>query len=266
MRLGPNEVCLYWAAPCSSNQLRRHTCLSQRQRPDSSVFPLLSAAIPPLALKLCLSQIPLRNWNRCVAELGPTIDNGKKRISVAMLRLLSTLQLAVLLLATTASSTTPGPIEELDQTDRAASFQTLNTTGPFSQMNLLGTKRSSANIEARQTSCPNPNTDFLCEQNFCFIYEPNNDGTAWATCCPVGWVLQLNSAHWATQKCVLNGVTEAPLRPLSCGGVINGNPGTVSGWGCAYSNQDVNGVGRVEQSPRMVVALALAWFGVWFLG
>ena len=153
---------------------------------------------------------------------------------------------------------------DIDPADSAASVTPLNSTDWTSQTNMLDARSSLELITTRQASCPNPSTDSLCQSNFCFIYEQHNDGSAWATCCPVGWSLQLNSADWSTQKCVLQGVSEPPIRPVSCGGSINGSPGTISGWACVYSNGIVNGVAaRREQSNLLILALSCAWFGSW---
>ncbi|OCT53565.1 hypothetical protein CLCR_10928 [Cladophialophora carrionii] len=148
-------------------------------------------------------------------------------------------------------------------TTSVATIQHYNATEPRFQMDLLSERGLSYPLSARQASCPNPSTNSLCEANFCFIYQQNGDGTAWATCCPTGWVLSLNSGDWSTQKCMLNGASEPPLRPVSCGGSINGATGTVSGWACVYSNQNINGGARTKRSAMLVAALTLSWFGLW---
>ena len=181
-----------------------------------------------------------------------------------MVRFFNTLQAAVLFLAASARTNLEGCLDDISPTDSAASCQRINTSDLVSQINILSTRASSHSIEVRQASCPNPSTNSLCPSNSCFIYQENNDGTAWATCCPAGLSLELNSAVWETQKCVSNGVSEAPSKPVGCGGSINANVGTFSGWGCVYSNQIVNRVGRLEQSHLLFDALSLAWFGVWF--
>ena len=181
-----------------------------------------------------------------------------------MTRLHFAVQIALLFLARAAW---PSPITEClenNPADSAASIQHFNTTASIAQMNILSARGAVDGLTARQASCPNPSTNSLCPSNFCFIYQQNNDGSAWATCCATGWFLQLNSADWKTQKCVLNGVSEPPVRPVSCGGSINGNPGTTSGWACVYSSQNINGAQRVQQSTWLILALACAWFGIWF--
>ena len=171
--------------------------------------------------------------------------------------------LIVLILAPAARSNPISCMYDDDPTGSAASIQPYNTTEPILQTNILSARASPDILDSRQASCPNPGTNGLCKSNFCFIYQQSNDGTAWATCCPAGWSLQLNSADWSTQKCVLGSTSEAPLRPLSCGGSINGQPGTISSWACVYSNQNVNGGGRFVQSHLLVAMLALAWLDSW---
>jgi hypothetical protein len=180
-----------------------------------------------------------------------------------MVGLLGTLQLAIIFLAATNPVSAISCTDDDDPTTSAASIVQFNTTESIPQAKILDTRASSGTFEARQASCPNPSTNSLCPSNFCFIYEQNNVGGAWATCCPAGWFLQLNSADWTKQKCVLNGVSEPPVRPLSCGGSINGQTGTRSGWGCVYSNQNVNGAEKEQRSHLLAASLVLAWLGVW---
>jgi len=168
-------------------------------------------------------------------------------------------QIVLLFLARTAWSNPLKDCFENDPIDSAASITPLNTTDSISQINILSARDPSNSIAARQASCPNPSTNSLCPSNFCFIYETDTTSSAWATCCPAGWLLQLNSADWSTQKCVFEGVSEPPVRPVSCGGSINGIPGTTSGWACVYASQIANGVDRTKQSTLLLLALACVW-------
>jgi len=179
-----------------------------------------------------------------------------------MVRFFFTVQLAVPFLAPVVWTNPINDCLHGNPTDAAATSQLYNITDSVSQINIIQGRSVSDTLNARQASCPNPSTNSLCQSNFCFIYQQNGDGTAWATCCPVGWSLSLNRADWTTQKCFLNGFSEPPVRPVSCGGNINGAAGTFSGWACAYSNQNVNGVGTAKWSTLLIVALTLSWFAV----
>jgi hypothetical protein len=174
------------------------------------------------------------------------------------------MSLLVALLLFGAAWTNPiTAILEVDPANSAALVEHYNISNAVSQANILGARSISDPLSARQASCPNPSTNSLCDPNFCFIYQQNNDGTAWATCCPQGWSLQLNAADWSTEKCVLGSTKQPPSRPVSCGGSINGVLGTTSGWACVYSNEDVNVAGGLKQSPGLAMALALAWLARW---
>lgn len=153
-----------------------------------------------------------------------------------------------------------------DPTHSVSSIQSLNGSDSTLQINLLSPRSPSdplAVLAARQVACPSSSTNALCPTNFCFLSQQNSDGTVWGTCCLAGWSLILNSADWSTQKCVLDGTSEPPVRPSSCGGTVNGNVGTISGWACVYSNQNINGIGRLEQPVLLAVALALTSIGIW---
>ena len=179
-----------------------------------------------------------------------------------MIRPFSAVRLVVLFLVTVAWT---NPITSCHESPRNASrtIQHDNTIDPVSQMNIFAGRGIANNLAARQASCPDPSTNSLCPSKFCFIYQRNGDGTAWATCCPVGWSLSLNRADWSTQKCIINGVSEPPARPLNCGGSINGGTGIFSGWACVYSNRNVNGAGTAQWSILLVTSLTLSWFGMW---
>lgn len=176
-----------------------------------------------------------------------------------MSRFLFAVQLALLCLAAVVRTNPISGCFDGNPADAVATTEH-NTTALTSQANILQGRSDSDMLNTRQASCPNPSTNSLCNSGFCFIYQQNGDGTAWATCCAAGWSLSLNRADWTTQKCILNGVSEPPVRPVSCGGNINGASGTFSGWACAYSNQNVNGVGTATWSTLLMVALALSWF------
>jgi hypothetical protein len=201
--------------------------------------------------------------SQCLSQLMPGVVEHQAAPRSTMARWFSVLQLAISFLAPTISANPIAGCLHSNPTTSAATIQHHNATGSASQVNLLGGRSVSDLLSTRQASCPDPSTNSLCQPNFCFIYQQNGDGTAWATCCPVGWVLSLNSADWSTQKCMLNGVSEPPLRPVSCGGSINGATGTVSGWACVYSNQNINGAVRTRQSAMLVAALTLSWVGMW---
>lgn len=139
-----------------------------------------------------------------------------------------------------------------------ADSSTTNSSGVTSQINILPARDEMNAIVARQATCPDPSTTSLCPMGFCFLYQNNGD-SSWATCCPTGWYLQLNAASWSTQKCVLNGFSEPPVRPVNCGNT----QGVISGWACVYANQGVNGVATTKWSTKLAIGLSLTWVGMW---
>ncbi len=179
-----------------------------------------------------------------------------------MIRSQLAVQLAVLFLTSVAWT---NPVISCDDspTTAAATFENNNTTDSPSQINILGRRGVADTLAPRQATCPNPSTNSLCPSNFCFIYQQNSDGTAWATCCPAGWSLSLDKVAWTKQRCIASGISEAPLRPVSCGGSINGEPGIFSGWACVYANRLVSSVGTAKWSILLVTAIGLSWFGMW---
>lgn len=173
--------------------------------------------------------------------------------------LLWAFELAVLLLAHTAVADPAVARESSDPVGSAASFERVNPTKSTTQTNIINARLLDT-LNTRQVSCPDPSTNSLCETGFCFLVQ-NNVDSAWGTCCPTGWYLELNSAEWSTQKCVSNGGSQPPLRPLSCG-----SGGTISGWACVYSSQNPNGVERPRWSTLLVMGMGLAWIAAWIHG
>lgn len=160
-----------------------------------------------------------------------------------------------------------------DGTDPALSeapVSSLNTSRNLHHINIFDQAQANqldSTITARQTSCPNPSTDQLCESGYCFLAQDNSDST-WGTCCPAGYYLWLNTAHWSQQKCCPAGTTssqcgsggqsEPPLEPVSCG-----SGGTRSGWACVYSNQNVNAASRATASRMLATGLVWVWMSNW---
>jgi len=178
----------------------------------------------------------------------------KQHSNNGAMRLLNVLEIAVVLFAQN-SVTNPA-----DPNHSEVTTNTLNSTNLLAQPNILVSRdQVHPDHVARQVACPNPSTNQFCQSGSCFLSQ-SNGASAWGTCCPAGWYLILNSAHWASQKCCPSGNCAAgsqpPSRPVNCG-----SGGTISGWACVYGNE----AGRAALSKLMVFTTVVAWVVCWSL-